>query len=800
MAKFYNKSYFAMMFACLLCMGTSEAVAQIGPDLRPPGLDADHHIASYSGRGKKATGDDWRHENSWELNTNDVVFSASKKRQLISEAPSTIHVLTDRDIASHGWRTLSEMLRHVPGVQTLTTQSGFQSVMIRGLVGTENNNARILWLQNGVPINDVRDSGIWLDETYPVELIKRVEVVLGPGSALYGSGAFQGVVNIFTKDPKDIGKYGEYRIAAQNNMTFKASAVAAYNSDDEDFGLMLHVSGNTTQGAGLVGDYVYQNYLMDTASLATGDAGDPTYLRLNRIDSNSDKHWYSINAKFNYKSFKWQLGFSDIYAGADGSEISPNIAYNATRVSEYPDGGIINEEVNGKNYRFNRREFYSDFFYEDDFGDSVTFLSLLSYRFMQYNHEHYNSIVLEDQPLFTVTDPYGKTQTFHNNVSALPTGYEDKVNFDTYQHKLYALAQTQWHIYENNELIGGVVAEFHHIQAPELGNETPIIGENGNKTGQVYTAQKLSYITPSLFLQDEQRFWGSRIILTVGGRVDFYEANLAENKIAPSWRAAFLAKWTEWLTMRLSYGYAFKEPSLFQLYADTFDYTGTPTLKNESLHNIELSFVFNPTYYLSIRLDGFATFMSDLIRLEYVTSPTYDVSNRFLGLLGKYKPVQDSDANILGFELSLNSKIGTNWNIYANYNFLYSKRKYEDGSKEDIKDDAMHRGKIGFSYLDENVTADLALFLVSSSPDVASSRINATNAKYHTPFYAIVQPHVTVGLPANLGFMVQGSYAFSENMFSSPTYRYYYETEGVPVNRYSVMFSLIYPFRNVVDE
>lgn len=797
MARMHTKHYFAMMFAWLLCAGASDAVAQIGPDLRPPGLDADHPLASYDRHEKKRAQDDWRYENSWELNANDVVFSASKKRQLISEAPSTIHVITDREIASHGWRTLSEVLRHIPGVQTLTTQSGFQSVMIRGLVGTENNNARILWLQNGVPINDVRDSGLWLDETYPVELIKRVEVVLGPGSALYGSGAFQGVVNIFTKDPHDIGKYGEYRIAAQNNMTFKASAIAAYNDEEHDFGMMLHVSGNTTQGAGLVGDHVYQNYLMDTASLATSDAGDPTYLRLNRIDSNSDKHWYSINAKLNYKSFKWQLGVSDIYAGADGSEISPNISYTASRVADYPNGGIINEEVSGANYRFNRREFYTDFFYEDNFGDSVTFLSLLSYRFLQYDHKNYNSIVLEDQPLFTVIDPTGKTQTFHNNVSALPTGYDKKVNFDTFQHKLYALAQTQWHIYEDNELIGGVVAEFHHITAPELGDHTPVINEFGNKTDQIYSAQKLSYITPSIFLQDEQRFWDSRIILTVGGRIDFYKANLTEHKFAPSWRAALLAKWTEWLTMRVSYGYAFKEPSLFQLYADTFDYTGTPTLKNESLHNVELSFVFNPTYYMTIRLDGFATFMSDLIRLEYVTSPTFDVSSRFLGLLGKYKPVQDSDANIMGFELSLNTKIAMNWNIYAHYNFLYSKRKYDDGRSEDIKDDAMHRGKLGFSYNDENVTADLALFLVSSSPDVPSSRINTTKSNYHTPLYVIAQPHVTVGLPANLGFMVQGSYAFSENMFSSPTYRYYYETEGVPVSRYSVMFSLLYPFRNV---
>ena len=184
--------FLAFAAGAFFCMGAQCAYAQIGPDLRPPGLTPDHPVNAYSadGRRRSLADDDWRHEAGWELNASDIVFSAAKKRQLISEAPSTIHVITDRDIAAHGWRNLAEILRHVPGVQTQTTHSQFQSVMIRGLVGTENNNSRILWLQNGVPMNDVRDSGIWLDETYPVEMIKRIEVVLGPGSALYGSVSY----------------------------------------------------------------------------------------------------------------------------------------------------------------------------------------------------------------------------------------------------------------------------------------------------------------------------------------------------------------------------------------------------------------------------------------------------------------------------------------------------------------------------------------------------------------------------------------------------------------------------------
>ncbi len=799
MRHFADKYYLSALIALVLCASSTAAYAQIGPELRPPGLPENHPLNSYSENAKLK--DDWRYEASWELNANDVVFSASKKRQLISEAPSTIHVITDRDIARHGWRNLADILRHVPGIQTITTDSQFRSVMIRGLVGTEDNNARILWLQNGVPINDVRDAGIWIDDTYPVELIKRIEVVLGPGSALYGSGAFQGVINIFTKDPKDIGKYGEYKISFANNLTFKASAIGAYNNEDLDLGIMLHASGNTTQGPGLVGDYVYNNYAMDTAANSVASGQNAKSIRIERIDPNSDKTWYNINAKINFRDFKLQLGFSDIYAGADGSEIVPNVAYESTFYNDYqsilPSGGIIDDEIKGNNYRFNRREAYADFIYETNFGDDVTFLSLISYRFGQYNIENYNSLSLDDVSTIRITDSHG----YHSEYSLADfqsKGYDKKIDFDVYQHKLYGLAQAQWRIYEQNELIGGFVLEYNRITTPEFGLENVDVSAEGNMLDSTTTSTDIGFVTPSIFLQDEQRFWDNRIILTAGGRLDFYKANLDSHKVAPSWRFAFLAKWTEWLTMRVSYGYAFKEPSLYQLYADMFDYIGNPDLKNESLHNFELSFLFTPTYFMTIRLDGFATLMNDLIRLEYITSSSPNaapyMTNHWMGSAGKYHPLQDSDANILGFELSTNVKLSNNWDIYAHYNFLYSKRIYDNNKKENITDDAMHRLKLGFSYTNDYITTDLAAFLVSPSPETESSKNEGEN--YTTPVYAIIQPAVTVALPANLGFMVQGSMAFSENMLSSPTYRYYYETEGIPVSRYSFMFSLLYPFRN----
>ena len=805
-----SKFLTTIFFTTLAAMISVHAQAQIGPDLVPPGLEPNHPLDSYTMTGSKKLVDDWRYEASWELNANDVVFSAAKKRQLISEAPSTIHVITDKDIATHGWRTLAEIMRFVPGVQTMTTKSQFQSVMIRGLVGTEDNNSRILWLQNGVPMNDVRDSGIWLDETYPVEMIKRIEVVLGPGSALYGSGAFQGVVNIFTKDPADIEKYGEYRITLQNNMTFKASAIAAYNSDNNDFGILGHVSGNTTQGPGLIGDYTYTKYAMEQANESIKENKNPDLYRYENLDSNSDKHWYNADLKLHYKKLKWNLGFTDIYAGADGSEFVPAVAYKQPEFDENYEGLIdksASDFAGVYNYRFNRREAYTDIIYEDDFGDSVSLLALLSYRFNHYKHKHYGNF-----NTFEVSDFFSTLDCSSSNLSdACNHHFDTKIDFDTYQHKLYALAQVQWRIYESNELIAGIVAEYQHITSADFLNSSSHT-TTAEGTNVSLNATKLGQVTPSVFIQDEQRFWDDRIILTAGARFDAYRIYMSGDKepdYAPSWRFAFLSKWTDWMTMRLSYGYSFKEPSLYQLYSDTFDYVGNPNLNPEKLHNIELSFLFNPTYYMKIRLDGFTTIMSDLIIMQYDNS----FNDTYLGIKGRYTPIQKGGAIISGFELSLDTSIGNNWSLYSHYNFLYSYRDYSINTQSSnntdttspqiisktigkiVPDDAMHRIKLGATYMNDYLTADMAGFLVTGTPQAKSNSGWSSRFTYKTPTYFILQPQISVNLGANIGFMLAGSYAFSEGLLDSPTYRFYYEKEGVPVSRYSLMLSLMYPFR-----
>lgn len=129
------------------------------------------------------------------------VITASRIPQKISEAPSAVSVITAEDMRRQGYRSLADVLRSVRGVY-VTYDRNYSYVGTRGSGRPGDLNTRLLILVDGRRLNDVvYDQGV-VGTEFPVdiELIERVEFVPGPGSALYGSSAFFGVVNVITKN------------------------------------------------------------------------------------------------------------------------------------------------------------------------------------------------------------------------------------------------------------------------------------------------------------------------------------------------------------------------------------------------------------------------------------------------------------------------------------------------------------------------------------------------------------------------------------------------------------------------
>ena len=145
------------------------------------------------------------------------IITASKFPQKISEAPSSVSVITADDIRRFGYRTLADILRSVRGVY-VTDDRNYSYVGTRGSGRPGDFNTRLLILVDGRRLNDmVYDQGaVGTEFPIDVSLVERVEFVPGPGSAMYGSSAFFGVVNVITKTG-----------AAQQGTTLAASAASA---------------------------------------------------------------------------------------------------------------------------------------------------------------------------------------------------------------------------------------------------------------------------------------------------------------------------------------------------------------------------------------------------------------------------------------------------------------------------------------------------------------------------------------------------------------------------------------------
>ena len=133
-----------------------------------------------------------------------TISLATGSKQSLRRAPAVATVITAEDIAAMGATDIDEVLETVPGLHVGRVSSMGQAMYImRGVYGT--NNPQVLMLQNGIPVTvgiTNNKGNLW--GGLPVENIARIEVLRGPGSALYGADAFAGVINIITKTADDI--------------------------------------------------------------------------------------------------------------------------------------------------------------------------------------------------------------------------------------------------------------------------------------------------------------------------------------------------------------------------------------------------------------------------------------------------------------------------------------------------------------------------------------------------------------------------------------------------------------------
>lgn len=133
-----------------------------------------------------------------------TVYAAAKDEQSTLAAPSSVSIVDAHTIEVQQYRTLAELLRGVRGVY-VTDDRNYERLGMRGFAPPGDYNGRALLLVDGHRVNDdvYGAASIGLDFPLDIDLVERVEVIRGPGSSLYGSNAFLGVIDVRTKRGAD---------------------------------------------------------------------------------------------------------------------------------------------------------------------------------------------------------------------------------------------------------------------------------------------------------------------------------------------------------------------------------------------------------------------------------------------------------------------------------------------------------------------------------------------------------------------------------------------------------------------
>jgi len=153
---------------------------------------------------------------------NEVTVSATRTESRIADIPGRIEMITPEKISLASYQSVDELLTLIPGVHTARSFGLFSyrsSVSMRGVSSKEQG--RTLVLLDGIPMNKA-DGGSVNWNLISTREIERIEVVKGPGSALYGGNAMGGIINVVTQKPTRplegsvAGSYGTYNTKGVN--------------------------------------------------------------------------------------------------------------------------------------------------------------------------------------------------------------------------------------------------------------------------------------------------------------------------------------------------------------------------------------------------------------------------------------------------------------------------------------------------------------------------------------------------------------------------------------------------------
>jgi iron complex outermembrane receptor protein len=277
--------------------------------------------------------------------------TGSASSESIEDAPATIYVITSEDIEYAGYMGLNELLLDIPEfeIQERFTPEDYNTISSRGIQGNE----KLLILVDGVRYNSMTSTKMAILENFNIRHVDRVEVVIGPASALYGADAYMGVVNIITKkgsNAKGFNLTGSYGLYNTTSNAFQ------FGIGNDKISFSMSGGGYYSDGANLNEDYYddfrwyNKNYLNDGRILISpfDPTGSTQQLPLKSFDLS--RFSYFFDAKFKYK--KLTIGIfhnNEQHSSSVGAQAQYSPYWKASKFGTSLSGIHINQFYKPKN-------------------------------------------------------------------------------------------------------------------------------------------------------------------------------------------------------------------------------------------------------------------------------------------------------------------------------------------------------------------------------------------------------------------------------------------------------------------
>ena len=514
----------------------------------------------------------------------EIVVSALKRPRTVSKSPAIMSVITARQIRQMGARTVSDILEMVPGLDITMNRNGTREIGVRGIL--EEDSSKVKVLIDGHSINEPGSGGATFNfDDLVVVNIKRIEIIRGPGSALYGQNAFLAVINIITKDTADIDGF--------------QLTTGGGSFDTQNYNILF---GKEYKDLKISGFFDY----FDTKGFSKKIeqdiiSTDPVSLTPGR--SQNEKEKTDLNLKLSYK----------------------NLEINSKYMKKRREGYIGFDDALSDDTEWKDTYIFTEFLYRLSLSERLKMISKAYYD--QYNSE----ALAESRPEGFSSGTYPDGVKAITRIKYKTIGFENQLNYN---------------VFKGNELTIGLQYEWIHQGDIHYGTNfhpltnAPLSSFADFSHSLPFTRKATRHIW-AFYLQDEWNITKD-IDLTIGVRHDRFTR--FEGTTNP--RAGLIWRFIEDAHLKILYATAFRAPNFNELFFVNNPATvGNPNLDPEKINTFEIGLGYNFTEHIRVNVNYFFNRIRDRIQKDSQT-PSQDQNQggaRIKGVEAELKAEWEND-------------------------------------------------------------------------------------------------------------------------------------------------------------